>query len=209
MSVPPRPSSGQTAARRGQPVVGAGEVDLDPALKAKLPGRDPAALAAFFEAYFPRIYGYVRGLVRDEHLAEDLTQDIFLLLHRGLPSYDPARELRPWVFAVVVNRVRDHWRSRRGRRELERTSLGEEESPEIASADPGPLEPLLAAETGDGVRAAVERLPEGLREVLYLRAFEGLEFEAISALIERNEVAVRKRYSRGLAELRKLLEGQA
>jgi RNA polymerase sigma-70 factor (ECF subfamily) len=174
-----------------------------------LPARDPAALAAFFEAYFPRIYGYVRGLVRDEHLAEDLTQDIFLLLHRGLPSYDPARELRPWVFAVVVNRVRDHWRSRRGRRDLERSSLDEEESPEVPSADPGPLEPLLAAESGERVRAAVERLPDGLREVLYLRAFEGLEFSAIAALIGRNEVAVRKRYSRGLAELRQILESDA
>lgn len=209
MSAPSRPLSGPQAARRGQLPAGASEPDLDPALKARLPARDPAALSAFFEAYFPRIYGYVRGLVRDEHLAEDLTQDIFLLLHRGLPSYDPSRELRPWVFAVVVNRVRDHWRSRRGRRDLERTSLDEEEAPDLPSPDPGPLEPLLAAESGTRVREAVDRLPEGLREVLFLRAFEGLEFAAIAALIDRNEVAVRKRYSRGLAELRKLLESDA
>jgi RNA polymerase sigma factor (sigma-70 family) len=183
--------------------------ELAPDLIARLPARDPAAMASFFDAYFPRIYGYIRGLVRDEHLAEDLTQDVFLLLQRGLPSFDPARELRPWVFTIVVNRVRDHWRSRRQRSEQELSLLDADESLEIEAPEPGPLEPLLLAESAQEVRRALDELPAGLSEVLYLRAFEGLEFSAIAALVGRNEVAVRKRYSRGLAELRRRLEVSA
>ena len=56
------------------------------------------------DAYFPRLYGYVKSLVKDVHLAEDLTQDIFLQLHRGFPSYDPARALRPRVDPVEALR---------------------------------------------------------------------------------------------------------
>ena len=83
--------------------------------------QDPGALEAFYLAYFDRVYGYVRRLLREEHLAEDLTQDIFMHIHKSLPSYDPSRELRPWVFTIATNKVRDHWRSRRhrdGQREI-------------------------------------------------------------------------------------------
>lgn len=205
----PQPRSANPALLEPPPGSEQAVLELSPDLIARLPSREPAALAAFFEAYFPRIYGYVRGLVRDEHLAEDLTQDVFLLIHRGLPNYDPARDLRPWVFTIVVNRVRDFWRSRRHRSEQDLGHLDSDEALEIEGPEAGPLEPLLSAESAEGVRRAVAELPDGLREVLYLRAFEGLDFGVIAGLIGRKEVAVRKRYSRGLAELRRLLEVSA
>ncbi len=60
------------------------------------------------------------------------------------------------------------------------------------------------------MRAIVERLFEEvgdltLRTTVLLRAFEGLSFAAIGEIVERSELAVRKRYSRGLAALRDLL----
>ena len=53
--------------------------------------RDPAILDHFYSTYFERVYGYVRRLLREEHLAEDVTQHIFMHIHRSLPSYDPER----------------------------------------------------------------------------------------------------------------------
>lgn len=169
----------------------------------ELTAQDPDALGLFFDLYFPRLYGYVKSLVRDQHLAEDLTQDIFLQLHKGFPSYDPSRALRPWVFAVAINRLRDHWRSRAHRdRSLTTTIDGEDEQIDVPDEDPGPIAPLLAEEDAATVREAVDGLPDTLRETLYLRAFEGLSFAQIGEAVGRNEVAVRKRYSRALAELR-------
>ena len=57
------------------------------------------------------------------------------------------------------------------------------------------------------VRDAIDALPEGLRATVHLRLFEGLSFEEIGRMLDRNEVAVRKRYSRALAELRTVLDG--
>ncbi|MEZ5980094.1 MAG: RNA polymerase sigma factor [Planctomycetota bacterium] len=188
------------------------EAEFPAERRADLVRRDPGALELFFDVYFPRLWGYVRSLVRDRHLAEDLTQDIFLQLHRGFASYDPERELRPWVFAVAVNRMRDHWRSRGHRATQLETSIDGDEEARIDLEDEralGPLEPLLAEENAASIREAVDSLPDTLRETLWLRAFEDLSFEEIGAIVGRNEVAVRKRYSRALAELRRRLAGLA
>jgi len=54
-------------------------------------------------------------------------------------------------------------------------------------------------------RAAIDALPEGLRATVLLRVYEGLSFEEIGRILERNEIAVRKRYSRALGALRESL----
>jgi RNA polymerase sigma-70 factor (ECF subfamily) len=172
-------------------------------LRERLARREPTALAAFFDAYFDRVFAYLRRLVPDEHLAEDLTQDVFLQAHRGLASYDPSRDPRPWLFTIATNRLRDHWRSRSAQANLDSEDLGR--SPESV---PAAVElPASEAELALRVRAAIEALPEGLRVPVLLRVYEGLSFEDIGRILERNEAAARKRYSRGLAALREALGG--
>lgn len=174
----------------------------------RLPDRDPEALEVFFDAFFPRIHGYLRRLVADEHLAEDLTQEVFLHLYRALPSYDPARELDPWVFTVTTNKVRDHWRSRRHHDSQREASCESEELAERMPADvEGPDADLLAAENDDAVRRAVDELPENLRATVLLRVYEGMSFKALAEIFDRTELAIRKRYSRALASLRERLRG--
>jgi len=171
-----------------------------------LGAQEPAALERFYSAYFDRVYGFVRRLLREEHLAEDVTQDIFMHIHKSLPSYDPTRELRPWVFTIATNKVRDFWRSRRHRDSQRELSISADDAPPLAVSDRrGPDELLEAGEVSSAVAAAIDDLPEIMRTTLVLRYYEGLSFEAIGAMVERNEIAVRKRYSRALDELRKRL----
>ena len=183
--------------------------DLSEAERAELARREPAALERFYGLYFDRVYGYVRRLLREEHLAEDVTQDIFMHIHRSLPSYDPRRDLRPWVFTIATNKVRDHWRSRRHQDASRELSAGDEDG--VARAD-GPVESALGRELSVQVAAAIEDMPEILRTTLVLRYYEGLSFQDIGRMVNRNETAVRKRYSRALEELRKslahVLEGE-
>jgi len=172
-------------------------------VRARLPERDPVALQAFFDAYFDRVYGYIRRLVRDEHLAEDLTQDVFLHVHRAFDTYDATRALKPWVFTIATNKLRDHWRSRRHREaqtdeSVERDGLGEE----IVTLQPRAVDVLTEAELAVELQEAIEELPEGMRVTVQLRVYEELSFEEIGAILERTEVAVRKRYSRALEALR-------
>ncbi len=138
--------------------------------RARLAQREPAALARFFDVYFERVYAYLRRLVGDEHLAEDLTQDVFLQAHRALPSYDPARDPRPWLFTIATNKLRDHWRSRAAHSANAVTSLDHEELSERVGAAPleGASE-LAGEELAVRVRAAIDALPGGLRATVMLR----------------------------------------
>lgn len=175
--------------------------------RARLSAADPEALARFYELYFDRVYGYVRRMLGEDHTAEDVTQDVFMHIQRSVKSYDPERGLDPWVFTIATNKVRDHWRSRRHRDGLSETSLEETETRFHPIATPrGPLPALENDELGRMLARAIDELPEGMRATLILRYFEGLSFESIAQMIDRNEAAVRKRYSRALDELRRILE---
>jgi RNA polymerase sigma-70 factor (ECF subfamily) len=179
---------------------------LSAATREGLVRRDPEALALFFEAYFPRIYGFVRRLVQRDHLAEDLTQEIFLHLQRGFDKYDPTRALRPWVFTIATNKLRDHWRSLAHRNGQATSSLEQEEYTfDVPSLAPGSAEQLSNEELAAHLRRAVEELPEGMRLAVQLRVFEGLSFEEIGVIMDRNAVAVRKRFSRALEQLREVM----
>lgn len=186
------------------------KLDLTRSERTALQAREPAALELFYEVYFDRIFGYVRRMLRDEHLGEDVTQDIFMHIQRSLPSYDPSRELRPWVFTIATNKVRDFWRSRRFRDSQRELSAQDEEGGSFAITPPvsphrGPEAVLSANEVSEQVSQAIAELPEIMRTTLVLRYYEELSFEAIGEMVDRNETAVRKRYSRALEELRKRL----
>lgn len=199
------PLSGRSELRAATSADPGTELSLE--LRAKLPRRDREALERFYEVYFDRVYGYVRRMLGEDHLAEDVTQDVFMHIQRSIHTYDPVREPGPWVFTIATNKVRDFWRSRR-RKDLELESSLDDDGPprDLPSREPGPLPRLENEELEKELSRAIDSLPPGMRETLLLRYFEGLSFEEIGARIARNETAVRKRYSRALAELRSALE---
>jgi len=182
-------------------------VELPLELRARLPRRDPEALARFYEIYFDRVYGYLRRMLGEDHLAEDVTQDVFMHIQRSIHTYDPARAPGPWVFTVATNKLRDHWRSRRHKDlQLEATFEDGDRRSEPPSPDRGPLPALEGAELSRELERAIATLSPAMRETLVLRYFEGLSFEEIGERIGRNEAAARKRYSRALEDLREALE---
>ena len=183
--------------------------DLNADERRRLAAGEAGALERFYDLYFDRVYAYVRRLVREEHLAEDVTQDVFMHVYRSLESYDPERELRPWVYTIATNKVRDHWRSRRHREAQQEVSAhgedGEWEAAPPVSPGRGPAERVVAGELSEQVAEAIADMPEVMRTTLVLRYYEGLSFAEIGGMVDRNETAVRKRYSRALEELRNRL----
>lgn len=178
--------------------------DRDPEFAERLRARDPAALERFFDRYFDAVYGCVRRLVGSEQDAEDLTQDIFLNIHRALPTFDPGRRLSPWVRAIALNRIRDHWR-RRPRIPVAGSSAEEDAQTDASERPDSELE---RNERDVLLRRAIYGLPLGMRAVLFLRVYDELGFEAIARMLELTPEAVRKRYSRALGLLRERLSLQ-
>jgi RNA polymerase sigma-70 factor (ECF subfamily) len=165
--------------------------------------RDPAALDAFFERYFDRVYAVVMRLLGDRTLAEDAAQEVFFKIHRAAHTIDPARDPGPWVSAIATNVCRDHWRSAANR--MSRRSASIEDTPglseRLTTGIADPERDAIMAERERLVREAVLELREPFREVVVLREYDGRSYEEIAEIVGLNEAAVRKRYSRALSEL--------
>jgi RNA polymerase sigma-70 factor, ECF subfamily len=190
--------SEKTPAQVGPPTV----LDLEGVRR-----RDPAALEAFFEHYFDRVFSIVARLLGNRSAAEDAAQEVFLKIHRAAHTIDPVRDPGPWIATIATNACRDFWRS--GPYRMGRQSSSIDDTPGLADrlttgiADPE--HDVLAAERARLVQDAVMELKEEYREVVLLRDYDGRSYEEIAAIAGANETAVRKRYSRALAELGRLL----
>ena len=170
--------------------------------------RDPAALAAFFERHFDRVYALVYRLLGDRHAAEDAAQEVFLKIHRAAHTLDPERDPGPWVTTIAYNVCRDLWRSGAYRLSKQAAAIDDPEHGEtqLASRADDPEQALIRAERADQVQRAIAALPEALRSVVVLREYQGVSYEEIAAMTGTTPAAARKRYSRALAELGRMLE---
>ena len=170
--------------------------------------RDPEALAVFFERYVDQIYGLVYRLLGDRTLAEDMTQEVFLKVHRAAHQLDPSRDPGPWLMTIAHNACRDLWRSNAWKHGRRAASL-DGDSPLASTLSRGTNDPerdLLASERERLVQEALMKLPEPLRLAIVLHDYQGLGHEEIAALTGIHHAAARKRYSRGLAALARMLK---
>lgn len=171
--------------------------------------RDPEALGEFFERSFDRVYGLAFRLLGDRPTVEDVTQEVFLRVHKSADRLDPERDPMPWLRTITANLCRDHWRSFGTKVAVKSVSIDDGEGGiggRLANGRATPEGEAIAAERERLVQEAIGRLPEQLREVVVLRDYEGLDHEAIAEIVGASGTAVRKRYSRALARLGEFLE---
>jgi RNA polymerase sigma-70 factor (ECF subfamily) len=163
---------------------------------------DVAAFRRLFAILGPRVHGFFLRSFSDPCIADDLTQNTFLKLHRARASYRADLPLKPWVFTIAASVRRDELR--RLYRLPPHVGEGEIEHAELALGSPAAREPegLASNNQGDEVRAAVERLPESQRVVLHLHTYEELTFQEIATILGTSPGAVRVRASRAYERLR-------
>ncbi len=180
---------------------------LSAAVLEKVRQRDPQALAALFDHHFSQIYNLAFRLLGERTAAEDVTQEVFLRVHRAAHQLDTARDPGPWLMTITANLCREKWRSREGRQAKQTSSL--DAKPEMAagmasgSADPDNR--VLEADRDRLLGEAIDQLPEAMRLVVVLHDLQGLTHEEISGITGDEAPAIRKRYSRALLKLRELL----
>ena len=151
---------------------------------------DEDAMRFLYLRYADNVYGYVCSIVRDEHEAEDVTQQIFAKLLVSLPKYEPrVVPFSAWILRVAHNAAIDHVRARRS------VPFAEVRSPETEDQD-------LSWERGHDLRAALETLPDEQRDVIVLRFICGLSPAEIAERIGRSEDAVHGLQHRGRRSLR-------
>ncbi len=141
---------------------------------------DTRAFPALMAAYRRPVYGYLvrSGVAQADR--DDVFQGIFLKIHSAAGSYDAARPLAPWLFTIVANSVRNHFRDR----PVPFRSAGNGDPPDAADPNPGPEHIATARETLAWLEQALLALPPVQREVLLLAAIVGLRQQDIAQSLD-------------------------
>ncbi|MEO5987647.1 MAG: RNA polymerase sigma factor [Candidatus Eisenbacteria bacterium] len=182
---------------------------LDRATLERVRERDPEALGQLFDACFPRVFSLVHRLLGDRTLAEDAAAEVFLKVHRAAHTLDPGRDPSPWLHTIATNVCRDLWRSGAYRMSRRAASVHDEAvADRLTSGADEPEREAIVHERQDMVRAALATLPDPLREAIVLHDYQGLSHQQVADETGIGHAAARKRYSRALAAMAKLLEGK-
>ncbi len=139
---------------------------------------EPAAFAAVYDHYFPRVYNYVRYRVGDAETADDVTAQVFERVLVNIGKFRPERApFAAWLFAIARNAVNDHLRAQRRHRWLSLEVLRDR-----ASAEPRPEEVAIHNETRAELLAAVTRLSDRERDLIALKFAAGLTNRHVAEL---------------------------
>jgi len=164
----------------------------DPAALRAAAGGDVAAFTALVRSYQAAVWRFVRHLVGDAALAEDLTQETFLRVHRGLAGFDGRSRFTTWLFRVARNTAIDELRARERR---DRLSLPE------ATTAPSP-------EHGHELRAALDSLPVDLREAILAVEVLGVSYADAAVMLDIPAGTVKSRVHRARERLVRWLDAE-
>ena len=190
-----------------------------------LRARDEKAFMTLVDQYGPSLLRLARTFVRDPAVAEEVVQETWLGVLRGIDRFEGRSSLKTWIYRILVNTAKT--RGVRESRSLPFSALGaDDDGPTVdpdrfqgldgrhpghwssfpASWDTSPEERLVSAEMQEIIRRAIEALPDSQRIVISLRDVEGWSSEEVRNVLDVSETNQRVLLHRARAKVRRALE---
>lgn len=161
---------------------------------------EPGAFAELVSLYRRPVYSYLVRCGVHEGARDDVFQEIFLTVHRQSHRFDERLPLNPWVFTIVANTVRDHFRKLRSRAE---DSEAKQET--LAATSPSPQELAVGQETVRSIQQEIEQLPLEQRECILLCCVQGMEQKEAAKVLGMPVNTVKTNIRRGRMALARAL----
>lgn len=167
----------------------------DSALVAACQRGERRAMEALYHQYKRRVFGLCHRIVGPSD-AEEVAQDVFVRVFRGLGNFRGDSQLGTWVYRLAVNAALTHLGKQKRRGEVSDDELEQVAAPPTAVRDP-----RLSAR----VEAALRRLPAGYRAILVLHDIEGLSHEECAAILDCRVGTCKSQLHKARAKMRELL----
>jgi RNA polymerase sigma-70 factor (ECF subfamily) len=177
-------------------------------------GRTEGITAEEFEgivrAHQRRVFQVLFSLVRDQDVADNLTQDCFLRAYQKRATFRGEAAVETWLIRIAVNLARDHARNRRlafWRKLFQRQLPDDAVSTEFDVSDGGPSaeRALLAREQLAAVESVLEKISPQQRTAFSLRFFEEMTLEEIAEAMHLEVGTVKAHLFRAVSAVRKHL----
>jgi RNA polymerase sigma-70 factor (ECF subfamily) len=163
-------------------------------------GQDEAAFGELVDRYKDLVYGMISRMTVDRSQVDDLAQEVFLKIHRGLPYFRGEARLSTWIYRIVAN-VCAQARSR-PRREVP-LDPGSDRPP----IDPGAADAAFGdLELRDRLDKAIAQLPEQYAFLIAAHHLRGVQYEALAEALDIPLGTVKTHLHRAKRRLRELLE---
>ncbi len=165
-------------------------------------------MTAFEEVYnrhHRRVYSICLRMLQNATEAEDLTQDVFIQLHRKIGSFRGDSAFTTWLHRMTVNQVLMHFRKRNVK--FEKTTEEGETPVQIVGGTENPLKMPVVDKIA--IEHAIEQLPTGYRNVFVLHDVEGYEHEEVARILGCSVGTSKSQLHKARLKLRKLLQKKA
>ena len=150
------------------------------------------------------VFRLARGHAGDATEALDITQETFISAFAALARYDGVRSFRMWIARIAINKCHD-WARRRAVRRFFTFARPMEEAAAVADLGQTPEEAVHSEAELKRIHAAIAGLPGNLKDVLLLRAIEGLSQAEAAQILGISDKAVETRLYRARNKLSEML----
>jgi RNA polymerase sigma-70 factor (ECF subfamily) len=182
---------------------------LDRADMARLVSGHDGALNDLMDRHAAGVFRFLCRMLGNEDDANDLAQDTFVRVYRARAGYRPEQKFSTWLFTIAGNLARNQfrWRSRHPNVSLDAESEATEQTlgNTLPSGIATPHQATVATERAEAVRAAVQNLPDDMREAIVLCEWEKMAVAEAAAILQSTPKAVESRLYRARNLLRERL----
>jgi RNA polymerase sigma-70 factor (ECF subfamily) len=192
--------------------------DSDLELVQRTVAGDQRAYGLLVLKYQRRIQRLIGRMVRDVDLVEDIAQETFIRAYRALHQFRGDAQFYTWLYRIAVNTAKKSLLDLKRNPTVSDSFLATDEEDETSwrkkepSTDETPESVLAAKEIAAVVNAAMDDLPDDLKQAVTLREIEGLSYEEIATCMDCPIGTVRSRIFRAReaisAKVKPLLEKQ-
>jgi RNA polymerase sigma-70 factor (ECF subfamily) len=165
---------------------------------------DEEAFAALVKKYKMKVFNLAFSFTRDQEIADDLAQEVFIKAFFGLPKFRFKSEFGTWLYRIAVNHVKDYLRKRGRMRKIPFENLLESQSVEEDEVTRKEKEQIME-QRKKLVHRCLQTLPEKYKVILTLRDIQGFPYEEISNILKISPGTVDSRLHRARKMLREKL----
>ena len=164
---------------------------------------DQQAFATLLDQYETKLYRLALRFTYNATEAEDLTQNIFLGIHRSLPNFRGEARFNTWVYRIAMNHCLEY----RRRKRPELFALDEHEDIVDQRPEIEPEASALRGEVSSEINCALSRLSSAHKDVIVLHELHGLTYQEVATLLEIPVGTVKSRLFNALKKMRELMSG--
>ena len=141
-----------------------------------------SAISQLIERHSRRVRDYIRMMVKDNDVADDIFQETFIKAVRTIDEgrYSDNGKFLSWILRIAHNQVIDYFRARKQIRQVNESDAGYDILGTMRFAEPTVEDHIAMEQTESQLRTLIERLPEEQRQVVKLRYYSNLSFKEIA-----------------------------